>query len=116
MVKEITNTEVIYVSDPIAVFFVKGSSKLTDLEKVHLREAVRRIKAKGEGLKFTLRGSADAGTGTPEINEKLSRERAEAVISYLKELGITSDRFSVSTTIGDDQDAELDRCVIIEKQ
>ena len=45
-----------------------------------------------------------------------SKELVRQYAPYLKELGITSDRFSVSTTIGDDQDAELDRCVIIEKQ
>ena len=106
----------VYVTEPVSVFFELNSSELTDLEKVHLREAVRRIKANGGSLKFNLRGGADAGTGTPGRNEELSRARADAVISYLKELGLDSDRFSVTTSVGNDEDPELDRCVIIEKQ
>ena len=102
--------------EPIAVFFAKDSYKLTDLEKTHLRDAVRRLKAKGDGVRFTLCGSADAGTGSAEHNAELSRKRANAVIAYLNELGIDSDRFSVSTQLGNDADPELDRCVIIEKQ
>ena len=78
--------------------------------------AVRRLKAKGDGVRFTLCGSADAGTGSAGHNAELSRKRANAVIAYLNELGIDSDRFSVSTQLGNDADPELDRCVIIEKQ
>ena len=83
---------------------------------MHVRDAVRRIKAKGDGAKFTLCGKADSGTGTPERNAELCRERAEAILSYLKELGVSSDKFSVGYNIGEDTDPELDRCVIIEKQ
>ena len=101
--------------EPVTVFFAKDSYKLTDLEKTHLRNAVRHLKAKGESVRFTLCGSADAGTGSAEHNAELSRKRADAVIAYLKELGIDSDRFTVNTQIGNDADPELDRCVTIEK-
>ena len=109
-------TEVVCKSEPIAIFFAKDSYKLTDLEKAHLRDAVRRLKEKGDGLRFTLCGSADAGTGTAAHNAELSRKRADAVIAYLNELGIGSDSFTVSTQLGNDADPELDRCVMIEKQ
>ena len=115
-VRESEKTQVIYLPEPIAIFFEKDSSELTDLEKVHVRDAVRRIKAKGDGAKFTLCGKADSGTGTPERNAELCRERAEAILSYLKELGVSSDKFTVGYNIGEDTDPELDRCVIIEKQ
>lgn len=97
------------------VFFELNSSELTDLEKVHVRDIVRRVNAEDSGAKFSIRGKADAGTGTAARNAELSKQRVENVISYMKELGVDPDRFTVDTGVGFDTDSELDRCVIIEK-
>lgn len=97
------------------VFFELNSSELTDLEKVHVRDIVRRVNAEDPSVKFSIRGKADAGTGTVARNAELSQQRVENVIAYMKELGVDPDRFTVNTGVGFDSDSELDRCVIIEK-
>ncbi len=97
------------------VFFELNNSELTDLEKVHVRDIVRRINAEDPSVKFSIRGNADAGTGTVARNAELSQQRVDNVIAYMKELGVDPDRFTVNTGLGFDRDSELDRCVIIEK-
>ena len=97
------------------VFFELNNSELTDLEKVHVRDIVRRINAEDPYVKFSIRGNADAGTGTVARNAELSQQRVDNVIAYMKELGVDPDRFTVNTGLGFDRDSELDRCVIIEK-
>ena len=67
---------------------------------------------------FTIIGYADKATGTPEINETLSRERAQSVRDYLvKEFGIAADRFDVKWNGGVGNmffdDPALSRVVII---
>ena len=52
----------------------------------------------------TITGYADTGTGTPEINHRLARQRAEAVRDCLvSKYGIESGRLSVLSMEGDEQ-------------
>lgn len=48
-------------------------------------------------IKYTIIGYADKATGNPEINEILSRERAESVRDCLvNEFGVPASRLNVS--------------------
>lgn len=52
----------------------------------------------------TISGYADTGTGTPEINLRLARQRAEAVKQCMtQKYGISADRLTVTSMEGDEQ-------------
>lgn len=65
----------------------------------------------------TISGYADTGTGTPEINLRLAKQRAEAVKQCLVEkYGISADRLSTMSMEGDEQPFSINdwnRVVII---
>ena len=66
---------------------------------------------------FVVNGYADAATGTKEYNEKLARQRAEAVINVLVEkYGVDRSKLSVGTTEAVDSFGEpiLNRVVVVE--
>lgn len=78
------------------IFYAIGKSEPTGVEA----DKVARL---GEWLKshptakVTLTGHADAGTGTADINMRLSKERANNVAKVLTEkYGVSSDRISIS--------------------
>ena len=54
--------------------------------------------------KIVIKGFADSGTGTSEINNRLARERAQAVASMLQSGGIDASRISVES-LGADRNA-----------
>lgn len=113
--KETTNCD--YFDQSYVVFFEINKSVLSDTEREHLKRAAQAILAHGDNVKFTLAGNADKDTGTPEINERLAKERAEAVCNLMKEMGVSADKFTVSNDVKDIYNTpELNRCVIIEKQ
>ena len=47
------------------------------------------------------KGYADSGTGTSDINNRLARERAQAVARMLEENGIAAGRVSIEFLGGD---------------
>lgn len=106
-----------YFDQPYVVYFDINKTVLSDTEREHLKRAAQTILSHGDNVKFTLAGHADKGTGTQEINEKLAKQRAEAVCKLMKEMGVNSDKFTVSSEVADIYNTpEFNRCVIIEKQ
>lgn len=100
------------------VTFPLGISTLQDEAKLNLKMFSETAKATPKEKKFVLTGYADASTGTVEINERLSRERSQAVYDYLvNELGIETDRLEVRHKGGVENmfydDPTLSRSVII---
>lgn len=101
---------------PITLFFEINSTELNFTERQHLKFYVENILNLDPERKFYLTGSADKGTGTQSINEKLSQGRVEKVIDILKtEYGISEDRLILKGTKITDEapDPRLDRSVII---
>lgn len=101
---------------PITLFFEINSTELNVTERQHLRFYVENILNLDPERKFYLTGSADAGTGTQAINEKLSMGRVQKVIEILKnEYGVSDDRLILKGTKITDEapDPRLDRSVII---
>lgn len=80
--KEVVKNENVEVMSPHAVFFGLGKSEVSPQELVNLGFCADQMKAHPE-LKFVLTGYADAATGTPEANKKISEKRANAVIDAL---------------------------------
>lgn len=82
--------------DPVEarVLFGLGETTLTDEARAML-DALIEGKALTDGhWHLTLTGRTDA-SGDPETNERLARERAEAVRAYLVDKGIAADRIAI---------------------
>lgn len=65
---------------------------------------------------ITVDGYADKGTGTPEINVKYAKARAEKVAKALQDKGIAADRMTVNSygdTVQPYSENDRNRCVIV---
>ena len=65
---------------------------------------------------ITIKGYADKGTGTPAINVKYAKQRAEKVAKALQEKGIAASRMDVSSygdTVQPFSENDRNRCVIV---
>ena len=71
------------VAAPNLCIFKIGKSDLLPDSRVNLDFFAKVIKACSTEAVYTITGYADKGTGTPDVNERLSRERADAVYGYL---------------------------------
>ncbi len=94
---ELVREEHVHTSNVItssAIFFTINSAKLSDQAKATLQLVGEAIKESPEATKFTIVGHADAGTGTPQYNQKLSEHRAKAVYDYLVKQGVNKNRLS----------------------
>ena len=76
-----------YIGAPIYFFFKIGTHELTeDAQFINIKEVAEVIKK--YGLQARIIGAADSETGTPEINERLSVERADYIAGLLKAHGV----------------------------
>ena len=86
----------INVAAPVMVTFKIGKRNLSRRDRVSLGMLADVIKDTDESIVYTITGYADAGTGSVAINDRLSRERAEAVYDCLvNEYGVDADRLKV---------------------
>lgn len=102
---------------PITLFFEINKTELNVTERAHLDYYVKNILEKDPNRVFYLTGTADEGTGTQSINERLSMGRVKEVIRILKEdYNITPDRLVLKAAeiVNTNKDPRLDRSVIIE--
>jgi outer membrane protein OmpA-like peptidoglycan-associated protein len=92
-----------------AILFDTGKADLKDQSKADLTEFADVLK-KYEDTDLIIEGHTDS-TGTKEINSKLSEERAEAVLSFLRARGVAATRmqprgFADSKPVADNTTAE----------
>lgn len=86
-----------------AVRFSINSAEITPREMVNVYNIAQWMKQNPD-YRVVVTGYADKDTGTPEFNEKLSRDRAGAVASVLADkYGIPSDRLSIEAGGGNTQ-------------
>jgi len=64
--------------------FAFGKAELPDAAKARLDELVRQVKAEPKNIFIEIEGHTD-NIGSPEVNERVGLERAEAVKRYLYE-------------------------------
>ena len=74
------------------IFFDFNSANLTDDSKTELTKVVRFL-TKNFGTKITISGHTD-DQGSPEYNQALSENRAEAVYDYLINHGINPEKLT----------------------
>jgi len=72
------------------VAFEQGSTSLTDDSRVALLQLVQVMRT-SPGSRIRISGHTD-NTGRPEVNLRISRERAQAVADFLTQNGIDSDQ------------------------
>ena len=77
-----------------ALFFNFDSAKLLDRAKSSMQILKETIAQAPKTQVFTIVGHADAKTGSPEYNQKLSEKRAKAVYEYLIEQGVNKDQLT----------------------
>lgn len=82
------------------VFFTISSTSVSSSEMLKVREIADYLK-KNPDAKVEITGYADKGTGTSDVNMKLSEKRANIVVQELKKLGISEDRISSTSYKGD---------------
>lgn len=100
------------------IYFPINVSSLSNADRAQLEMVAKMIRESDPETVFSVVGYADKATGNAEINETLSRERAQSVREYLvKEFGIHADRLNVSWNGGVGNmflnDPALSRVVII---
>lgn len=75
---------------PILVTFKINESIVSNEARVNLGFFADIIKQGDSNIKYNITGYADSGTGTPQINDRLSRERSDAIYNVLvREFGVS---------------------------
>lgn len=103
------------------VTFAINSSKLTNKDRVNLGKIAEVIKDTDDKVVLNITGYADQGTGTEKVNDRLSRERAQAVYNCLvEEFGVKPEKLATDFKGGVENmfydDAVLSRSVIVSLQ
>lgn len=111
--KIITVKEVL--AAPVSVFFNLGRAEIASKKDlVNLQALVDVAKANDKSLVVT--GSADAGTGSSSLNQKLSERRAETVKNELLKMGVSESKIEIKALGGVEilNPAAFDRRVVVE--
>lgn len=103
---------------PILVSFPINKSTVSNEARVNLGFFAKAIKEGKSNVVYNISGYADKGTGTVATNERLSRERAEAIYNVLvREFGVPASQLTMSHHGGVDNmyydDPRLSRAVIV---
>lgn len=96
--KVVTNTELLLkeIVAPCMVVFPINKAILSQDERVNLKMFSENVKKADKGIIYSITGYADAATGNKEINDPLSKARAEAVYRCLvDEFGISESQLMI---------------------
>ena len=85
------------------LYFLIGKSELRPEEAFKLGQLCQILKENPD-TKIQITGYADSGTGTDDINRRLSAERAAVVAKMLQDAGIAKNRIEIGS-VGGDRDA-----------
>lgn len=119
--KTVDHKTVVNVGGKYLIYFPINVSELSNADRAQLEQVADMIKNSPKGSVYSVIGYADKSTGNAEINETLSRERAQSVRECLvNEFGIPADRLNVKWNGGVGNmffdDPALSRVVIISQE
>lgn len=92
MVTDANNLQALKVTFDSGILFKTGSSTLSDNSKTALRDFASKMRDLPD-TDFVIQGHTD-NTGSRQVNENLSKQRANAVSNYLNSLQIAGSRLS----------------------
>jgi outer membrane protein OmpA-like peptidoglycan-associated protein len=101
---EITGTQspcTMCVGAPIYLFFRLGTARLTDESQQVNIDALARV-AVQYGLNVQVIGAADSATGNPDINARLSQDRAQYISAQLQGRGVAPECITIISEGGID--------------
>ena len=95
----------------LTVYYPISSTQLSKFEQAHLGSYLKLLRTLDPGRKhrYTVIGSADAGTGSRETNERLASKRADSIKRVLVEQGVSADMIDIQTQIVESGDPRLMR-------
>ena len=118
VIKTVTEIKEVQVEKEVRVFvgsnvfiFSLNSSTLSKKQRQELKMFAKSFN--GQDVVVKVLGSADSGTGSAAVNERIAQERADAVKVVLVKSGIPEDKIIVETTLDATENAETSRCAII---
>ena len=116
--KSVKHNVVKYVGGDYIIYFPINVSTLSLEDRAQLEQCAKAIKDAPKEARFQIVGYADKATGSPSVNEVLSRSRAESVRACLvNEFGVDADRLDIQWKGGVGNmfynDPKLSRVVII---
>lgn len=118
VIKTVTEIKEVQVEKEVRVFvgsnvfiFPLNSSTLSKNQRRELKMFAKSFN--GQDVVVKVLGSADSGTGSAAVNERIAQERADAVKVVLVKSGIPEDKIIVETTLDATENAETSRCAII---
>ena len=91
-----------FVNTPVSVFLNINKTNVASQQDLVNVQAIAKY-AKQNGSKLLVNGYADNATGTPEINQKLSEGRAEAVAAELVKMGVEKSNITTRANGGSDE-------------
>lgn len=105
------------IAAPVLLTFPINKSTVSNEARVNLGFLAKVIKQTNANVVYTITGYADSGTGSPKTNERLSKERAEAIYNVLvKEFNVNPSQLRTIYKGGVDNmyydDPRLSRAVI----
>jgi len=80
-----------FITTPVSVFFDLAKINVANLKDLVNVQALAKY-AKENNCNILVTGYADSSTGTPEINERLSMQRAETVKGELIKMGVSESK------------------------
>lgn len=103
---------------PILITFPLNKSVVSNEARVNLGFFAKAIKEGKSNVVYNISGYADKGTGSAATNERLSRDRAEAIYNVLvREFGVPANQLTISHHGGVENmyydDPRLSRAVIV---
>lgn len=103
----------------LVIYYDINDDTIRSCEELHINDYVNAVLNVDPEHVFYITGSADKGTGTTEINTKLSNARVNEVKEYLiNVIGIPESRVVIKGAIISDkhEDGRIDRCVLFENK
>lgn len=102
---------------PVALFFTIGKATLSDKDLTNLDFYMKAALEDNPNRKFTITGTCDSATGSPEYNQKLSEKRTDYVADLMvKKYGVKPENIT-KVSLGSTKDmfkkAELNRKVMV---
>lgn len=88
-----------FITTPVSVFFnISKTDVANPKDLVNVKTLAKYAKENNSNILVT--GYADSSTGTPEINQKLSENRAKQVAEELVKMGVSRDKISTAAKGG----------------